>query len=375
MATTLRIRLPETGWYEGITAMMITAIVRCLALAGILLEAAQAGIIGNVPLEDMRRNATRIVAGMVLDVVTTSEGNVWSIQVLKTYKGPAATTIIVSGDPRTPEADLKSVRSKRGLFVADSRNALISRTGGTTVRDLYVPLAQELSPAPDVDVAFCIDWMRGLSEPGTLVMRDLAVAASDCARNKDLVNKIRFQIGGSTRSSDALIIILVGIAQSDPAALEALETWLRGNPSLDGAMEENVAWGLFSYASPDARGSSVLRRLALGAQSLRVQEAAAIVLVYIHSDETWTDLAALLDSSRAHIRRLALQGLQQTVDAGERGEPGPFERRLIHLGDSVQRVAKRRSAIPKEMRVPRPDAQFDEEAMVRFWREYASRNR
>jgi hypothetical protein len=335
---------------------------------------AHGAIIGNIPLKDMKRRAVLIVSGTVQDVKNASDGSVWTIQVMKTYQGAEVAVVSASTDRPVTQREMNGLRSEGGIFMIGSDGKLLNRTGSIVLTDRYVPLPNTLSSAKNIDVALCVDWMRGLTSPNVDLIRDLAVAAADCGSTKELVDGIRFELGGSPKNVDALVVILTGMAYSDPSALQALEEWLRNNPDPSSRLAENIGWGLFAYLSPDADGSFALRRLALGARSPRIRECAASVLAYIHAEETWSDLAALLDSSDRRVRWLALNGLQQAVDGGERGEPGAFERQLMHLGKPVPRNTKKRPPIPASARVPAAQAS-DDAALLQFWREYAARNR
>jgi hypothetical protein len=344
-------------------------------LMTLLCEGLTAGIIGNVPLDHMKKASSQIVAGLIQDVKNANGESQWSIQVVKTYKGnPASELRTVKAGRTLSSAEVNSVRMTHGIFMVDGNGNLLRRTGSVAVTDFFVPIAGQLAAAKDQETALCVDWMRGLMTPGALLLRDLAVAASYCGASKERVDAIAGVLTAPT-DRDALILLLVRLPQGEPAALEALERWLSLNPTANPLWIENIAFGMFAYSSPDKNGSATLRRLAQGARSEHIREAAATVLAYIHSEETWPDLTALLDAVDPQVRRLALLGLQQTVDAAEHDQPGAFERPLIHMGETVKRAVRKRPTVPVSARVPSDLRGINEAAILGFWRQYADQHR
>ncbi len=343
-----------------------------------------AGIIGNFPFDQMKTKATLIVAGIVTATSNSGSDSIWTIQTLRIYKGDAAPVIEAKANRPLSVEEAGSLRLKRGVFMVDANGSLLTRTGATFAVDYFVQISQDPVSVADNDVALCIDWMRGLANPGALIMRDLAVAADSCGSNLDTAKAIRAQFAGSPHTSDAMIGIFIGLRQSEPGALISLEQWLPAQKSLHPMLIENIAWAMFAYASPDPAGSASLRRLALGANAERIKGAAATVLAYIHSDETWLDLAALLTSTNEEVRWQATLGLLQAVDSGEREAPGPFGRKLFTSGKPVERRNKKRPAIPDDIRAKyalvgdgKTQAlarKAPDDALIKFWLDYAHKN-
>lgn len=340
----------------------------------------QAGIIGNVTLGDMKAKATRVVAGLILESTNTQSGSNWTIQVLKNYQGDGPATLVATADRTLTSAERDSLRGRRGIFMLDKSGALLRRTGSVLITDLYVPMSGELSRASDSEAAFCIDWMHGLMEPGALIFRDLSVAAEYCSSTPTREKAIHSLLGGSSQDADRLIDILVELPQGNPSALTTLLDWLTKNRNTSSILLENIAFQLTSYTSPDKGGSQVLRLLAESGPDRNVRIAAARAMTGIHSDETWSDLALLLNSTDSEIQHLAVSGLYQTVLSGN-GEH-PFEKPLIHMGQAVKRNARKRPTIPPTA-VPQASVagssvaaqQTSDTSQLSFWRVYAQENR
>jgi hypothetical protein len=336
------------------------------------MNSSDARIIGNVPLDVMISRADVILAGTVADAANNRGAGELSITVMQSYKGTAPAIVKATASRMFSSTEIQTLRSTTGLFMIDRSGFLLQRTGSLSLTDLFVPASLPLASTSNVDASFCIDWMRGLMRPGVTVLRDLAVAAAFCGGLKERSSTISQALAHSHDSDDRLISIMTRLPQGDASAVVDLQVWPALSDEADAVRVENIAFSLFSYANPEVKGSHALRALAQQARSDRIREAAAKVLCYLHSDETWTDLVALLESNDQNVQRIAIEGLHQTVDAGEREEPGAFERQLSVGGVLLKRNVHKRPGVPSDMRVL--GASWPDAKVIAFWRQYVRDN-
>jgi hypothetical protein len=367
----LRNRKTQTGCVQGVALL-----IALLTSGAVVLRA---GVIGNVPLGDMKAKAARVFAGLIVESTNTQPGSNWTIQVLKNYQGEGPATLVATADRTLTPAERDSLRGRRGIFMLDASGALLRRTGSLLITDLYVPVSADLSRVSDSDAAFCLDWMHGLLNPGALIFRDLAVAAEFCASAVNREKAIHSVLAGSSQDTDRLIDVLVELPQGNPSALNSLLDWLAKNRSSSSILLENIAFQLTSYRSPDIGGSQVLRLIAESGPDRNVRIAAARAITGIHSDETWSDLALLLNSTDSEIQGLAVSGLYQTTLSGSGNHP--FEKPLVHMGQVVKRNARNRppvppAAVPQAIVAERSFAAQENDAtsQLSFWRIYAQEN-
>jgi hypothetical protein len=331
--------------------------------------------VGDIPFENMIGNAKQIVAGVVQDVVNTDGQSLLTIQAGKTYKGTAATTITATAPRLLTTNEIQSLRSKTGIVMLDAKGVLLRPTSTMFVTDFIVAVPDGLAQIENADAALCIDWMRGLLNRGGIsIMQGLGFAATYCGAPQR-AEPIRRHLGESKKTGDALLNMLVGLAYGDPDALRALEQRLVTEQNLPYFLVDNITWAMIFYTSPDERGAYTLERLALGAKSGLIQDAAAGVLANIHSDETWPHLVALLDSPFLYVRHHAVKGLEDNVYAGERsGELAFGEKPLTHLGQPVKRNARKRPPVPDNIRGLFMQPERNDATLVAFWRDYMSKN-
>jgi len=339
-----------------------------------------ARIIGNIPLEQMRAQAGRVVGATIADVSNTAAGSIWTIRVVKSYKGSAPATIVATADYSPSSGELSWLRSRAGIFMISSAGSLVRRTGSSRATDYFVPVFGELSKITDPETAFCVDWMRGLTDPAALIVRDLAVAATYCGGDTARAAAIRAYLAPGSVSADRVVSISLGLPRGEFSALEDLQAWMgqTGNAARNPAIVDNLQFQLAQYASPDLTSVQELRELAEGAADRIIQISAATALATIHSDETWPQLTRLLNSSDPEIRRLAISGLYQTVLSGL-GEH-PFEHPLIQQGQRVKRNVRQRPRVP-DSAIPRTGTadsmsaeSVDDSTMVTFWKTFALQN-
>ena len=338
-----------------------------------------AGIIGNIPLEQMKAESAIIVAGSIGTVSKTATGSTWTIRVLKTYSGSVPSTISVPTEYSPSTDDVVWLRSHPGIFMISRSGSLVRRTGSIRVTDYYVPIVGELAKTADPEVAFCVDWMRGVTDPASLIVLDFALAAQYCAAEPARGDAIQAYLASSGLRTDRIVSIGLGLARGESSALKDLQAWL-ADPSVRGSsIAGNLQFQLGLYASPDLTSVQRLRELAESAADGGIRRSAATSLLLIHSDESWADLTLLLNSPDPDIRGIAISGLYQTVISGL-GEH-PFERPLMQQGRPVKRHVRQRPRVP-DSAIPHSGMpgtmsvqSTDDFALVAFWKSYAAQNR
>lgn len=339
------------------------------------------GIIGNIPLEQMKAQAASVVGATIADVSNTPAGSTWTIRVVKSYQGSAQATIIATADYSPSSDELNWLRSRPGIFMISRTGSLVRRTGSSRATDYFVPVSGEFSKIADRETAFCVDWMRGLTDPAALIVRDLAVAATYCGGDTARADAIRGYLAPNSVSTDRIVSILLGLSRGEPSALKDLQACMGQTTSIawNPVIVDNLQFQLAQYASPDLTGVQTLRELAESTADRTIQISAVTSLATIHSDETWPHLTLLLNSSDPEIRRLAIAGLYQTVLSGL-GEH-PFEHPLTQQGQRVRRNVRQRprvldSAIPRTEPTNSMSAQpVDDSTMLTFWKSFAAQNR